>query len=70
MSPPAPHPWLSPCRLRRQVPGGLALIELKRRYDEAVMKARAAENVAERFKAEERNAERLCDAKFKRAESK
>ena len=34
------------------------------------MKARAAENVAKRFKAEERNAERLCDAKFKRAESK
>ena len=51
-------------------PGSLALIELKRRYDEAVMKARAAENVAKRFKAEERNAERLCDAKFKRAESK
>ena len=33
------------------------------------MKARAAENVAKKYKAEERNAERLCDAKFKRAES-
>ena len=38
-------------------PGGLALKELKRRYDEAILKARAAEHVAKRFKAEERNAD-------------
>ena len=63
-----PSPVVEP--LPPPSPGGLALKELKRRYDEAILKARAAEHVAKRFKAEERKAERLCDAKFKRAESK
>ena len=42
----------------------------KRLFDEAIVKARALENLAKKYKAEERKAERLCDAKFKRAESK
>ena len=51
-------------------PGGLVLKEAKRLFDEAIVKARALENLAKKYKAEERKAERLCDAKFKRAESK
>ena len=51
-------------------PGGRVLAEAKRNYDEALLKSRWLDEAAKDFKGKERLAERLCDAKYKRAESK
>ena len=51
-------------------PGGLVLQEAKRNYDEALLKSRWLDELAKKFKDKERLAQRLCDAKYKRAESK
>ena len=51
-------------------PGGLVLQEAKRNYDEALLKSRWLDELAKKFKDKERLAERLCNAKFKRAEAK
>jgi len=61
VEPPAPPP---------PSPGGLAVQEAKRLYDEAIMKSGWLDELAKRAKDKERLAERLCDAKYKRAESK
>ena len=51
-------------------PGGRVLEEAKRNYDEALLKSRWLDELAKKFKDKERLAERLCNAKFKRAEAK
>ena len=51
-------------------PGGRVLEEAKYNYEEALIKSRWLDEFAKKFKDKERLAERLSDAKFKRAESK
>ena len=46
------------------------LEEAKRNFDEALLKSRWLDELAKQAKDKERLAERLCDAKYKRAESK
>ena len=44
-------------------PGGLAMQEAKRLFDEAIMESRWLDELAKKFKDKERLAQRLCDAK-------